>query len=123
MSVDIKAVARVFVDASSSGDDALMDTIMDPEIRIWHNHDGVDQTRAQNLKVSSWLRRKIPDLTMTDVRQDFLADGWVQRHMLSGTRPDGSTAEILSCIVFTVSDAGLITRMEEYLDPSQLGAL
>lgn len=123
MTVDIASIAQTWLRGTLAKDDAVVDSVIDPDIKVWHNTDKVEQSITQNRKVSAWLYSKVPDLDMVDVRQSIFDGGWVQQHRLVGTRSDGSALEILSCIVFTVSPEGRITRMEEYIDPSQVGKL
>jgi hypothetical protein len=42
--------------------------------------------------------------------------------VLCGIAPDGTDIAMPACIVATVSD-GLVTRMNEYLDPAGVAAL
>lgn len=123
MTPDIASIAQTWLRGTLAKDDSIVDTVVDPDIKVWHNTDKVEQTLTQNRKVAAWLHSKVPDLDMVDIRQNVFDGGWVQQHRMVGTRSDGSALEILSCIVFTVSPEGRITRMEEYIDPSQVGKL
>jgi uncharacterized protein len=119
----LPAVAARYLAASNSGDDDQYRAVMTPNVELWHANDLVNQTVEQNLKVSKWLRRKIPDLRIENVRQTPTADGFVQRHVMTGTGPDGKTFELYSCLVVDVGPDGLISRSEEYFDTAQLPKL
>ena len=50
-------------------------------------------------------------------------DGFVQRHRMRGVLPGGEELVVASCLVVTLSDAGRIVRVEEYLDSAALAEL
>ncbi len=89
---------------------------------IWHNFDDVAQTVDENLKLLGWMSRKLPQRHYRIVRREILSDGWFQQHVLEASLPDGSPFRMLACCVVTVRD-GLISRLDEYLDPAQAAPL
>ena len=66
---------------------------------------------------SHHARRFVEDVA---IRQT--ADGFVWQVVLSGSAPSGSVVAEL-CMVVGVSDEGLISRIEEYMDPASFGPL
>jgi ketosteroid isomerase-like protein len=46
----------------------------------------------------------------------------MQQHVLEATLPDGRPFRLLACCVVQVKD-GVITRIDEYLDPAQAAVL
>jgi ketosteroid isomerase-like protein len=110
-----KAIERGDVDAISG--------IYAPDVKIWHNFDGVEQTADQNLAVLAWVATNISDLAYTDIRRSPTATGFVQQHVLRGrVRASGREIAIPACIVCTVKN-GRITRLDEYLDSAQTAVL
>jgi ketosteroid isomerase-like protein len=93
-----------------------------PDARIWHNHDGVTQDVAANLRVLTWVVRNISELRYEDVRRFATAQGFVQQHVLRGRAPNGKPVEVAACIVCRVEN-GRITRLDEYLDSAQIAVL
>jgi ketosteroid isomerase-like protein len=89
---------------------------------IWHNHDGVEQTRDENLRTLRWLVDNLAGVRYTDVRRSATATGFVQQHVLGVTNRAGADVQIPACIVATVED-GRITRLEEYLDSRHIDRL
>jgi len=116
-------VARRYAAASASGDEPALRELHEPDAVVWHNHDGVDQSVDQNLHLGAWLRRTVPDLRFEDVRHTATTDGFVQRHLMTGTAPDGTSLGVYSCLIVTLSDRGRISRVEEYLDSAAVAAL
>lgn len=94
-----------------------------PDVRIWHNFDEVSQTVEENLRVLSWMSKRLHDRTYAVTRRELLADGLLQQHVLTGTVvATGAAFRMPAVIIFTVAD-GLITKLEEYLDTAQAAAL
>ncbi|GAA1791188.1 nuclear transport factor 2 family protein [Actinomadura chokoriensis] len=111
-------IADRFMTAITSGDVDALRAIYAPDARIWHNGGpggGSEQAVDDNLRTLRWLSRNLRDFRYEDVRRDPLPDGYVQRHVLRGSLPDGTPVEMAACLFATVS-GGRITRIEEYAD-------
>jgi ketosteroid isomerase-like protein len=115
-------VAERLFDAIPKGDLEAVRALYAPDARIWHNHDGIVQDPAANLQVLGWVVKNIRDIRYEQVRREATPTGFVQQHVMRGTAPGGKPFELAACIVCTVVD-GRITRLDEYLDSAQLGAL
>ncbi|WP_203596317.1 nuclear transport factor 2 family protein [Actinomadura bangladeshensis] len=111
-------IADRFMTAITSGDVEALRAIYAPDARIWHNGGpggGSEQPVDDNLRTLRWLSRNLRDFRYEDIRRDPLPDGYVQRHVLRGSLPDGTPVEMAACLFATVS-GGRITRIEEYAD-------
>jgi ketosteroid isomerase-like protein len=115
-------VADKLFAAIPRGDLEAVRALYAPNAEIWHNHDGVTQDPAANLRVLEWVVRNISELRYEDVRRQATPSGFVQQHVLRGKAPSGKTLELPACIVCRV-EGGRITRLDEYLDSAQLAAL
>jgi ketosteroid isomerase-like protein len=115
-------VADKLFAAIPRGDLEAVRALYAPNAEIWHNHDGVTQDPAANLRVLAWVVNNISGLRYEDVRRHATPTGFVQQHVLRGTAPNGKSLEIPACIVCAVS-GGRISRLDEYLDSAQLAAL
>lgn len=93
-----------------------------PDARIWHNFDELEQTVDENLKLLAWMHRKLPVRKYRLVRREILHDGWLQQHVVEATLPDGQLFRMHACCVIQMKD-GVITRLDEYLDPAQADVL
>jgi ketosteroid isomerase-like protein len=111
---DISALSNRFLSALERGDPAEVRAFYTRDAVIWHNFDDVAQTVDENLKLLGWMSRKLPQRHYRIVRREILPDGWFQQHVLEAT--------LLACCVVTVRD-GLISRLDEYLDPAQAAPL
>ncbi|MBI5949674.1 MAG: nuclear transport factor 2 family protein [Chloroflexi bacterium] len=117
----LEVADRIFA-AIQAGDVEAVRALYDPEIRVWHNFDQVEQTLDENLRVLAWMSRKVKDRRYEEVRRFETADGFVQQHILRGIAPNGERLECPAAVFCTVKD-GKITRIEEYLDTAQTAVL
>lgn len=115
----MRALAKRFFDCVEAGDvDGLRACYAD-EARIWHNTDGLEQSADENAATLRGFVRRIADRTYADRQLDVFEGGFVQRHVLRGTRQDGVRLELPACIVCAVQD-GRITRLDEYFDSARV---
>ena len=114
--------ARRFVDAIEAGDPDTVRAFYAPDAKLWHNHDGIEQTVDQNMKVLAWFVKTLPHRHYRVLRREALPDGFVQQHVLEATLPDGKPWKLDACVVVRVKD-GRIVRLDEYLDSAQAAAL
>jgi len=112
---------RLFA-AIQAGDVDGVRAVYHPDIEVWHNFDKLNQTADENLRVLAWMVRKMKDRRYEDVRRYETPDGFAQQHVLRGIAPNGEALDMPAAVFCTVKD-GRITRLEEYLDPSQAAAL
>lgn len=116
------AVARAYCDASRRGDADAFVALAAPDAVVWHNADDNEEPLANAAKALSWLHRTVPDVAWTDRALTPTAEGFVWRAVLTGTAPGGPLA-VHTCVVVTLSEAELVERIDEYLDPAQTKVL
>lgn len=114
--------AARFMTAIENGDLETVRASYAPGAKIWHNHDGIEQSVDENLKVMTWMARALPGRRYRIIRREALADGFLQQHVLEATLPDGAAWTLDACVVIRMAN-GLITRLDEYLDSAQTAAL
>ena len=112
---------RLFAAIGAGNIDGVRDCYAD-NVVIWHNNDGIEQTRDENLRTLSWVIHNVSDRRYEEIRRQETPTGFVQQHVLRGTTRSGKLLELPACIVCTVV-AGKITRMDEYLDSAQMAVL
>jgi ketosteroid isomerase-like protein len=114
MADPLEVAERLFA-AIEAGDIDAVSALYHPDVEVWHNTDGLSQSRHANLATLAWVTRNLPGLRYTEIRRSVTEDGFVQRHVLVVTNRAGRRVEVPACIVATVHD-GRITRIDEYLD-------
>ena len=119
---DYLDLADRFIGAIEAGDVDAVRAAYAPDARIWHNHDEIEQTADENLKVLAWMDRTISNRHYRIVRREALADGFFQQHVLEASLPDGTPWTLNACVVVRIKD-GKITRLDEYLDSAQAAVL
>ena len=115
----MRALAKRFFDAIEAGDIDAVGAIYADDAVIWHNSDGLSNTREENLETLRGFSRFIPERRYLDRRVQVSGEGFSQQHVLSGVRRDGARVSLAACIVCEVKD-GRITRLDEYFDTAAL---
>jgi uncharacterized protein len=118
---DTSAVADRIFAAIEAGDEAAVADVYADDVIVWHNNDGVEQTKDQNLRVLHWLISRTERREYRAIRRFEIPGGFVQQHELHVELPDGRSADLPACVVVRV-DGGRITRIDEYLDGAAAAA-
>ncbi|MEO9151255.1 MAG: nuclear transport factor 2 family protein [Lapillicoccus sp.] len=111
----IAALADRLQDAIVSGDVGAAQGIYADDLVVWHNYDRVDCDKATSVAAIASMATSYRSLTVSDVRRDYLADGYVQRSVFHATSLDGGTDEVDAMMRVWVRE-GRVTRIEEYTD-------
>jgi ketosteroid isomerase-like protein len=115
----VLALAKRFFDAIEAGDVETVGAIYAPDAVIWHNTDGAEQGREENLKTLAGVVRFLGERRYGERRVGAFPGGFVQQHVLTGRRPDGAAVSLAACVICQVQD-GQITRLDEYFDSAAL---
>ena len=115
-------VAARYAAATRSNDADAFLALCAPDAVTWHNTDDRAEPVANTAKGMAWLHRKVPDLSWTDVALLPTPTGFVSQTVMTGTAAGGSL-RIHSCVIVTLDDSGLVTRIDEFLDPAQTAPL
>ena len=114
--VSLELADRLFAAIEQGRFDDLYE-LYAPDAVIWHNHDGVEQNRDDNVRLLRWVGART-NLRYAEVRREATNRGFVQQHVLQASNAAG-TVQLAACIVVTVVD-GRIARLDEYLDSRQV---
>ena len=118
-----RALAKRFFDCVEQGDIDGLVACYAPDAEIWHNTDEAIQGPEDNRKTLAGMVTRILDRVYDNRRVEVFAGGFVQQHVLRGTRShDGVRVALPACIVCAVKD-GKITRLDEYLDSVSVAAI
>ena len=103
-------------------DEAAARACMTEDARIWHNYDDHEQTVDENMKVLGWMVKNCRSRKYEILRLEEIAGGYLQQHILRIETNSGNQLAMHACVVVTLED-GKVKRIEEYLDPAQVGNL
>lgn len=117
---DIRSLARRFFNAVETGDIASVVACYADDAKIWHNTDELEQSPQENRKVLAGMITRISDRLYDYRRLEVFEGGFVQQHILRGTRMgDGVRVALPACVICAVKD-GRITRLDEYFDSARV---
>ena len=119
---EILALAKRFFDAIEAGDIAAMQNSFTPDAAIWHNTDELIVTPAQTAAVLSGMVARIKDRVYADRRLVAFPGGFVQQHVLKGSRVHDDAPVRLPCAIICQVAGGKITRLDEYFDSAHVTA-
>lgn len=93
-----------------------------PGAVIWHNFDDRAIPAERSAATLGRLHQAMPDVDWEDVTVQPTAAGFVWQAVVVGNGP-GGPVRAPTCMVVALSEAGLIERLDEYLDPAGLAGL
>lgn len=116
------AVAARYAAATRGNDTAAFLALCAPDATVWHNTDDTEVPVEHTAKAMAWLHRKVPDLAWTDISLLPTSTGFVSHSVMRGTAP-GGPLQVHSCLIVTLDDDGLVTRIDEFIDAAQTSPL
>ncbi|ULL09950.1 DUF4440 domain-containing protein [Mycobacterium liflandii] len=123
----ITKVADPLFTAIENGDRAEVDRMWSPDIAVWRVGARRDNDKARALRVIDWFlsatTERRYEILDRRVFSDESASGFVQQHTLHATGRAGQVIAMRVCIVIKLDRDGVINRIDEYFDPSELAPL
>ncbi len=117
-------LVAAFDDAITGKDADAFVAALAPGATVWHNHDRKEVDARENMATIAVLGQLVDHLENEHVRVAPIDDGFVLQFVTRGTvRSSGNPFEMQNCLVVTTSGDGLITRIDEYVDPTVGGQL
>jgi ketosteroid isomerase-like protein len=93
--------------------------LLAPGAIVWHNHDRKEVDARENMAAIGMLVQLVDNLKNERVLLSPTDTGFVLQFVVRGTvRSSGNDFEMQNCIVVTTTDDGLISRIDEYVDPT-----
>lgn len=115
-------IARKFNAALEDGNVDAARGCLHPDANIWHNFDLKEQSVDENMQLFGWMIKKAKSRHYEVFHLEEMQHGYLQRHILHIENQAGEKAKTHACAYITVEN-GLITRIDEYIDPAPLGIL
>jgi len=104
-----------------AGDLAAVRSVYAPDVIVWAGFDDRERDVDSSLGVLEWLLSVSTERRYEIVRRIEIEGGVLQQHVLHATTRAGKTFSMPACLVIRV-ERGLITRVDEYLDPAPVAA-
>ena len=120
---EIKSVADRFFAAIEHGDGEALAALWADDIVVWRQGGGRERDKARGLKVIEWFVDVTADRRYEVLDRQLFDGGFVQQHNVHASGRDGTPLTFRACLVVKVGADGLITRIDEYLDPADLAVL
>lgn len=114
--------ARLFA-AIEAGDADALAALWSDDIVVWRQGGGRERDKVRGLNVIAWFVDSTADRRYEVLDRRFFDGGFVQQHVVHATTATGTPLSFRACLVVTVGADGLITRIDEYLDPADLAPL
>ena len=114
------AIAEKLSSAYVNKDIAALREIYHENAEIWYNFDDLSQPLEENFKRLDVFLGAFNEMAFKNIRRFATEKGFVQQHDLAGTHMNGeSLNNCPACFIATV-EAGKVTRLEEYIDPTPI---
>ena len=123
MTGHIGRVADDMFAAVERGDIAALSAMWSDDVTVWRLGGGGARDKGRALKVLDWFVGATHDRHYELLDREVFDSGFVQQHVLHATTHAGGELSLRVCMVVKVATSGLITRIEEYLDPAELAPL
>jgi ketosteroid isomerase-like protein len=112
------------ISAIEAGDFAGVRAVYAPDVIVWAGFDNRERSVDSSLGVLEWLVGATTDRRYEIVRRIEIEGGVLQQHVLHCTAHSGATFSMPACLIIQIdADRGLITRIDEYLDPAPVAVL
>jgi uncharacterized protein len=93
--------------------------VLAPGAIVWHNSDRKEVDARENMASIAILGQLVDGLKSERVRYAPVDGGFLLQFVVHGTvTSNGNPFEMQNCLVVTTTDDGLISRIDEYVDPT-----
>ena len=116
---ELLALCDRFFDALEQKDYETLESCYAPECVVWHSHDCLYQSRADNLAMLKKGIESEQKMRFKDRRIRTFEGGFVQQHTLHVTRENGFVGKMDVCFIGYTRD-GMISRIYEYFDTGRI---
>ena len=118
---------RLFA-AIERGDLDELAALWSEDIVVWRQGGGRERDKPRALKVIEWFVGATADRRYEVLDRQVFDGGFVQQHIVHATHVHatdlaGEPLSFRAALVVKVDAAGLISRIDEYLDPADLAPL
>ena len=113
---------RMFA-AIENGNGAQLAALWSDDVTVWRQGGGPVRDKPRALKVIAWFVDSTTDRRYEVLDRQIFDGGFVQQHVVYAHDSGGASLSFRACLVVRVNPDGLISRIDEYLDPADLAPL
>ena len=112
-------MAAAFDAALTGSDPDGFVALLAPGAIVWHNHDRKEVDARENMAAIGMLGQLVENLKNERVLLSPTDSGFVLQFVVRGSvRSSGNDFAMHNCVVVTTTDDGMISRIDEYVDPT-----
>jgi ketosteroid isomerase-like protein len=112
-------MAAAFDAALTGSDPDGFVALLAPGAIVWHNYDRKEVDARENMAAIGMLGQLVENLKNERILLSPTDTGFVLQFVVRGSvRSSGNDFEMQNCVVVTTTDDGLISRIDEYVDPT-----
>ena len=116
-------VANRMFDAIQRGEVGALAALWSDDVTVWRQGGGRDRDKQRALKVIEWFVDATVDRRYEVLDRQLFDGGFVQQHNVHASAKNGTPLTFRACLLVKVDSDGLVTRIDEYLDPADLALL
>ena len=116
---EITAVADEMFAAIERGDVGALAAMWSDDVLVWRLGGGRERDKPRALVVIDWFVANTTSRRYEVLDRQVFDGGFVQQHVVHAVTANGSPVSFRACLIVKVAD-GLVTRIDEYLDPADL---
>jgi len=117
--VDVQSLVERMAKAITSGDAETYSALYSPDAKFWHNTDGILLNVPDLRALMRSMHENYTDINYTARKVHPTPDGYVAETTLYARKRDGTFITLYFCRVTELDEQGLITRVNEYYDPTK----
>ena len=118
----ITDVADRLFEAIENSDIAMIQQLWNDDVVVWKVADH-DRDKERALRVLTWFINTTTDRRYEILDRQLFDGGFVQQHILHANGRNGGLISMRVCIVIKLGVNGLISRIDEYFDPTEIAPL
>ena len=119
----LNAIADRLFSTIEHGDGDALAALWSEDIVVWRQGGGRERDKPRGLKVIDWFVDSTTQRRYEVLDRRIFDGGFVQQHVVHAVSKDGRPLAFRACLIVAVSPEGLITKIDEYLDPADLAPL
>ena len=113
---------RLFA-AIEHSDHAMLQQLWNEDIAVWRAGNDRDRDKERALRVLYWFINATTERRYEILDRQLFDGGFVQQHILHADGRNGASISMRVCIVIKLGANGLISRIDEYFDPTEIAPL